>query len=235
MTVLTSSNWPSYPSIAATLPKELLGVQRAFQEFYSINHRGRKLLWQPTLGHCLLRCAFPAGDKELQVSLLQAAVLLLFGEVDRLTCAEIAALTEMEERELKRTLVSLACGKHRVLVKRPKGPEIGKEDEFRFNGGFAARLFRVKINRVLTRETAEERAATEKGVMQDRQFQVDAAIVRIMKREKVMHHNVLMSQLYKAMDVPVDPVSLKKRIEQLIEREYIERDAANPATYKYVA
>ncbi len=36
------------------------------------------LIWQPSLAHCLLKAKFPSGKKELQVSLYQAIVLLLF-------------------------------------------------------------------------------------------------------------------------------------------------------------
>lgn len=44
----------------------------------------------------------------------QAAVLLLFNDVDTLSYKEIAAGCGLEEKELKRTLQSLACGKVRV-------------------------------------------------------------------------------------------------------------------------
>jgi cullin-4 len=47
------------------------------------------------------------------VSLLQAAVLSLFNDVDALGFADIKAATGLEEAELKRTLQSLACGRER--------------------------------------------------------------------------------------------------------------------------
>jgi cullin 4 len=34
---------------------------------------------------------------------------------------------------------------------------------------------------------------------------------------------------------PAKPIDLKKRIESLIEREYLERDDANPQIYNYLA
>lgn len=235
ITVLTSSNWPNYPSITLNVPGELIRFQLAFQEFYTSNHRGRKLLWKPSLGHCLLKSRFGENNKELQVSLFQCVVLLLFNETDKLSYAEIKELTNLDCHELKRTLLSLACGKHRVLLKNPKGVEIKEDDEFCFNNAFNEKLFRIKINQIQLKETPEEQRATEESVLLDRQFQIDAAIVRIMKKEKILQHNILMSQLYKVLDIPINPLSLKKRIEQLIEREYIERDQANPSAYKYVA
>lgn len=233
--VLTSSYWPSYRNYNVNLPAELVKYQQIFQKFYEINHSGRKLLWQPNLGHCVVKAAFKSINKELQVSLFQTMVLLLFNDSSKLSYGEIKELTSLEEMELKRTLLSLACGKARVLSKSSKGIEIEDSDEFSVNEDFSNKLFRIKINQIQLKETQDEQKATHDSVMHDRQFQIDAAIVRIMKNYKVLHHNVLMTQLYQVLDIPMEPTSLKKRIEQLIERDYIERDKDNPACYKYIA
>ena len=41
--------------------------------------------------------------------------------------------------------------------------------------------------------------------------------------------------LYTQLKFPVKASDLKKRIESLIDREYLERDAANPQVYNYLA
>jgi cullin 4 len=53
-----------------------------FNEFYRQKHSSRKLDWYHTLGTATLTARFPKGDKELSVSLFQAVVLLLFGNMD---------------------------------------------------------------------------------------------------------------------------------------------------------
>lgn len=45
------------------------------------------------------------------VCLAQTVVLMLFNDVDTLSFAEIAEATGIEDKELRRTLQSLACGK----------------------------------------------------------------------------------------------------------------------------
>ncbi len=50
----------------------------------------------------------------------QTVVMMLFNDADALSLEEIAAASGIEDRELRRTLQSLACGKHRVLAKEPK-------------------------------------------------------------------------------------------------------------------
>lgn len=93
------------------------------------------------------------GGKELQVSLFQTLVLLLFNEVDELSLDEVKSRTAIEESELGRTLQSLACGKARVLNKIPKGKEVEVNDKFSFNHEFRAKLFRIKINQIQMKET----------------------------------------------------------------------------------
>lgn len=49
----------------------------------------------------------------------------------------------------------------------------------------------------------EEQASTTERVFQDRQYQIDAAIVRIMKMRKTLTHNLLMSEVYSQLKFPV--------------------------------
>jgi len=141
----------------------------------------------------------------------------------------------MEIGELKRTMQSLSCGKVRALIKNPKGREVDDEDVFHFNKEFKQKLFRIKINSIQMKETVEEQQKTHAGVAQDRQYQIDAAIVRIMKTRKTLKHTILVSELFAQLKFPVKPVDLKKRIESLIDREYLERDPQNSEVYNYLA
>uniref|UniRef100_A0A803SXQ1 Cullin-4A n=1 Tax=Anolis carolinensis TaxID=28377 RepID=A0A803SXQ1_ANOCA len=175
------------------------------------------------------------GKKEFQVSLFQTLVFLMFNDGDEFSFEEIKMATGIEESELKRTLQSLACGKARVLNKSPRGKDVEDGDKFIFNADFKHKLFRIKINQIQMKETVEEQVSTTERVFQDRQYQIDAAIVRIMKMRKTLGHNLLVSELYNQLKFPVKPGDLKKRIESLIDREYMERDKDNPNQYHYVA
>lgn len=53
----------------------------------------------------------------------------------------------------------------------------------------------------------EEQASTTERVFQDRQYQIDAAIVRIMKMRKTLSHNLLMSEVYNQLKFPVKVIS----------------------------
>ncbi|KAG8322193.1 Cullin-4A [Homalodisca vitripennis] len=208
VSILTMGYWPTYPLMEVTLPAEMVQYQDHFNKFYLGKHNGRKLQWQPTLGHCVLRAEFTQGRKELQVSLFQALVLLLFNYSDETSLEDIKAGTNIEDGELRRTLQSLACGKARVLTKMPRGRDVEDGDKFSFNADFTNKLFRIKINQIQMKETTEEQKATEERVFQDRQYQIDAAIVRIMKMRKTLTHNLLITELYNQLKFPVKVILL---------------------------
>ncbi len=233
--ILTMGYWPTYQPMEVHLPEEMVKFQDIFKTFYLSKHSGRKLQWQPTLGHCVLKAWFSSGMKELQVSLFQTLCLLLFNDGDEFSYEDIKEATKIEDGELRRTLQSLACGRARVLQKEPKGKDVEDSDKFQFSPSFKHKLFRIKINQIQMKETQEENVNTTERVFQDRQYQVDAAIVRIMKMRKTLSHNMLIAELYDQLKFPVKPSDLKKRMESLIDRDYMERDKDNTNQYHYVA
>jgi len=233
--VLTQGYWPTYPPVEVNLPQEVLHLQEIFNNYYTSKHNGRRLQWHPYLGHCTLKANFPLGRKELVVSLLQTIVLVLFNDSERLSYSDILSATAIEDKELKVTLQSLACAKQRVLRKEPKGRDVAEDDVFYFDSSFKHQLFRIKINSIQMRESEQENEQTTERVFQDRQYQIDAAIVRIMKARKTLTHSLLISELFQQLKFPVKPPDLKKRIESLIDREYLERDPGSSSVYRYLA
>jgi len=233
--VLTTGYWPTYPPVEANLPSELRDYQDIFKKYYLSKHSGRRLVWQNSLGLCVVKCKFNKGTKELVVSLFQTVVLMLYNDEDKLTYDDIEKATGIEAKELKRTLQSLSLGKVRVLLKEPKTKEVNRADTFTFHKDFKAPLYRLRINNIQMKESQEENQNTTERVFQDRQYQVDAAIVRIMKSRKTLSHTLLISELYSQLRFPMKPSDLKKRIESLIDREYLERDDENAQIYNYLA
>lgn len=233
--VLTTGAWPAYPDHSCVLPEKMMEAQRLFASFYESRHSGRRLAWQPVLGQCVLAAYFPKGKKELSVSLYQALILLLFNQHESLTTSEIIKATGIDSKEVVRNLQSLANAKIRVLRKTPQSREVLPDDHFAFRADFSHKLIRIKVNTIQMKETKEENQSTNEKVFQDRQWQIDAAIVRIMKSRKVLSHNMLMSELLEQLKFHVNMSDIKKRIESLIDREYMERDAEDSKIYKYLA
>lgn len=174
----------------------------------------------------------------LQVSTYQMIVLMLFSTKEKWSFEEIKQETDIPDKDLIRAIQSLAVGKttQRILIKEPKQKEILANDEFIVNDQFTSKLIRVKINTVSAKsgESDPERQETRVKVDDDRKHEIEAAIVRIMKARKKMQHNLLVSEVtnqLKSRFLP-SPVVIKKRIESLIEREYLAR--ANEDMYSFI-
>ncbi|KAK3322302.1 Cullin-domain-containing protein [Apodospora peruviana] len=237
--ILSAAAWPSYPDVRVLLPKEVLEQITTFDSYYKNKHTGRRLTWMHNLAHCVVRAQFNRGPKELQVSAFQAVVLVLFNDVeDRavpvLSYEQISQATGMAGGELERTLQSLACGKVRVLTKHPKGRDVNKTDTFTVNKAFTDPKYRVKINQIQLKETNEENQETHQRVAADRQFETQAAIVRIMKSRKTMTHLQLVTEVINQTRSrgALDAGDIKMNIEKLIEKDYIEREGGS---YTYLA
>ena len=104
------------------------------------------------------------------------------------------------------------------------------QDSFSYNEKFSSNLKRVRIPMASLEMTHDK-----KRVEEDRSFAIDAAIVRTMKTRNVMGHPELIAQVLDQLRFfHPQPKAIKKRIESLIEREYIER-GENASQYKYLA
>ncbi|GFH23832.1 CULLIN_2 domain-containing protein [Haematococcus lacustris] len=155
-------------------------------------------------------------------------VLLLFNDTEQLTYKEIAEATEIPGTELKRALQSLSLIKGKnVLRKEPLGKDVSDDDKFIFNRAFTSKFFKVKISTVAaSKEGESEKAETRHKVEEDRKPEIEAAIVRIMKARKTLDHNSIITEVTRQLSgrfLP-NPAVIKKRIESLIEREFLARD-----------
>ena len=228
--VLTSGCWPTYNTSRICLPSAVERYLEQFSSFYVGINSGRKLKWTSSLSHCILAANFPKGRKELVVSAFQGAVLLLFNEHNKLSLAEIQKQTQIELGQLKRTMLSLV--KARILMTKSGDKSMS---QFKLNAKYENRLRRVKVNQIQIVETKEEIERTSNKILVDRQYQIDACIVRTMKSRKTLVHQQLMAQCLKQLRFDANPKQIKKRIHALIENEYLERDKDNNSLYHYKA
>eukprot|EP01119_Soliformovum_irregulare_P018177 TRINITY_DN5521_c0_g1_i1.p1 TRINITY_DN5521_c0_g1~~TRINITY_DN5521_c0_g1_i1.p1 ORF type:complete len:734 (+),score=232.83 TRINITY_DN5521_c0_g1_i1:107-2308(+) len=234
--VLTTGFWPTQSAANCNLPQEILRCCEVFKKYYLSNHNGRRLSWQTNMGSAELKGQF-VKRHELSVSTYQMVILLFFNERTEYTYNELRDLSGIPIQDLKRTLFALACGKFKILNKTPAEKKVEEKDVFQFNAKFKSVMTKVKVMTVVQKETAEERKETREKVDEDRKHQIEAAIVRIMKSRKSMEHSNLISEVTKQLSsrfMP-NPMLVKKRIESLIEREYLERHKTDRKMYNYLA
>uniref|UniRef100_A0A5B6Z327 Cullin-1 n=1 Tax=Davidia involucrata TaxID=16924 RepID=A0A5B6Z327_DAVIN len=233
VTVLTTGFWPSYKSSDLSLPAEMVKCVEVFKEFYQTKTKHRKLTWIYSLGTCNINGKFEPKTIELIVGTYQAAALLLFNASDRLSYSEIKTQLNLADDDLVRLLQSLSCAKYKILNKEPKTRTVIPTDYFEFNSKFTDRMRRIRI----PLPPVDERRKVVEDVDKDRRYAIDASIVRIMKSRKVLGHQQLVMECVEQLSRMFKPdfKAIKKRIEDLITRDYLERDKENPNLFKYLA
>ncbi|KAG6396316.1 hypothetical protein SASPL_142464 [Salvia splendens] len=233
VTVLTTGFWPSYKSFDLNLPAEMVKCVELFREFYQTKTKHRKLTWIYSLGTCNINGKFEPKTIELIVTTYQAAALLLFNSADRLSYQEIMTQLNLSDDDVVRLLHSLSCAKYKILNKEPSTKTVSPTDVFEFNSKFTDKMRRIKI----PLPPVDEKKKVIEDVDKDRRYAIDASIVRIMKSRKVLGYQQLVMECVEQLGRMFKPdvKAIKKRIEDLITRDYLERDKDNPNLFKYLA
>lgn len=192
--VIQQSIWPTSPASDIMLPPQMLKSQQLFEKFYTLKHKGKKLLWQNSLSSCTLTAHFSTGTKELVMTLFQAAIVLLFHDSIRLDFKQMMKSLNLDEKELNRSLSPLLACKLLLL----------EGNTYRCNPEFASVGPKFKVPKAAVDQMIEETKGVEEKLFQNRQHQLDAAIVRIMKEKKTCSHIDLITELLSQLNFPID-------------------------------
>jgi len=238
--VLTTGFWPVTQMVSVSVPPHIADTVNAFEKFYLDAHSGRRLTWQYNMGSADVRMNGFTKSYELSVSSFQMLILMLFNENSELTYQQVLDGTKIPAKDIKRNLLSLTVKTtaHDRVLNRPKGVKtISSNTVFSTNDKFKSKKVKVKIAPVVIKQDAQQVAQTQEKVDEERKWQLDAAIVRIMKMRRVLAHRDLILEVTKQMSsrfMP-SPDSIKKRIESLIERDYMGRVIEGEHAYEYIA
>ena len=239
VTIITTGTWP-FATVPSSFPPLLERTCARFSAFYGKRHSGRVLHWHPVLGTAEVVARFERGTHILSVTTAAMIVLLRFNALakgESVTLEDLEASCGLPTADLRRTLLTLACGKARVLAKSPRSGSICAGDKFAVNIGFTSKLKKVRIATITNKETTKERKETLEKAGDTRKYEIDAAIVRCMKARRQLPYSGLQAQVAEmlASRFRPQPSMVKKRIEDLIVREYIRRSEKDRRVYEYLA
>ena len=203
--------------------------------------------------------------KLFDLSGTQAVVLLAFNGLSAsaptLSFEQLIEVTGLDAPELKKQLISLSMLEHQVLqlqddsqpIKMTENADktakqslmmskkksikkaITKTDKFSVNRQFKSKMRRIQINAIQKKETRQDSDIVHDKVLQDRKYQVDAAIVKTMKGRKTLKHNDLITEVIRLTRFPCEMEYIGVRIKHLIEGEYMEIDRNDERLYHYKA
>ncbi|KAF9187316.1 hypothetical protein BGZ51_001406 [Haplosporangium sp. Z 767] len=234
--VLTAGSWPvnSSQPLEFQCPDELERSITNFTTFYDNRHSGRKLSWFWNWCRADVRVNYLDKRYELSLSLYQFAVLAVFNAGDAYTLAEIREQTKLVEFELIRVVRSLVEAS--LLIQTEPESTLSLSSVVRLNTSFSNKRTKLKISGGLQADTPQDTTATLKAVDEDRRLCIQASIVRIMKSRRVMSHMQLVQEVIEQCKTRFTPnvPMIKKCIEQLLDKQYIERAENSLDRYVYV-
>ncbi|XP_078089107.1 cullin-2 isoform X2 [Mustelus asterias] len=235
--VLQAGAWPltQAPSSTFAIPQELEKSVQMFELFYNQHFSGRKLTWLHYLCTGEVKMNYLSKPYVAMVTTYQMAVLLAFNNSEIVTYKELQDSTQMNEKELTKTIKSLLDVK--MINHDSNKEDVDLDSVFSLNMGFSSKRTKFKITTSMQKDTPQEMEQTRSAVDEDRKMYLQAAIVRIMKARKVLRHNALIQEVISQSRARFNPSisMIKKCIEVLIDKQYIERSQTSADEYSYVA
>ena len=155
----------------------------------------------------------------------------------KLTTSQIETKTKIPRIELIRHLASLCTDKCPLLRSRKLSKH---ERSYSLNPKFQnQQRYRITVPLLKRKASSSSTPSSEtpKCVVQERQCLLDANIVRVMKSRLSMAHNELVAEVTRQVQSRFCPTpqEIKKRIENLMSREYLKRSKDNEKIYNYVS
>ncbi|KAG8808070.1 hypothetical protein FRC17_004145, partial [Serendipita sp. 399] len=227
--VLGTNFWPlNPPSHEFIIPREILPTYERFTRYYQNKHSGRKLTWLWNYSKNELRTNYLNQKYILMTSSYQMAILIQYNNAETLSLDELFAATSISKDLLTQILGVLV--KAKILINE-------ETDQYDLNPNFKSKKIRVNLNLPIKAEVKAEAVDVLKAVDEDRKYVIQATIVRIMKARKTLKNQALIQEVISQINQRFTPKipDIKKAIETLLEKEYIERAEGQRDTFNYLA
>lgn len=204
--------------------------------WYQQKNQNRKVTWMLDFGSVQVNTLFAAKTYQLVVSVVQATILDLFNQGEVFTVAEIKERTNITDEYFKPAMMRFCEPKVKLLKKEINKPVFKEEEKIQVNTKFTSQTIKSvlipKKSKVVSKEEVKE---IDKAVLRQRQFVIQANIVKVMKTEKELKFPQLIAQTVRNIGLfKPDPKMIKEQVEVLIRDEYMKRDETDKSKLIYL-
>ncbi|RVE42941.1 hypothetical protein evm_012394 [Chilo suppressalis] len=244
--VLQAGAWPLGGAMAPLAPPPALErPARLFEAFYRAAFSGRRLAWLHHLCTGDLRTKYTPRLYHVSGTTPQCALLLSFEGVDSWSIREVRESLQLS---------SEAWGRHaRPVVEAglllcTDGDVDSDDATLHLNLAFTCKRTKLRLTAATPANQQGGSGSGGAGAStgednppahcdDDRKMYLQAALVRIMKQRKVLRHTELIQEVVSQARGSFAPsvAMIKKCIEALIDKQYLERAPGTLDTYSYLA
>eukprot|EP00009_Paramoeba_aestuarina_P002593 CAMPEP_0201512452 /NCGR_PEP_ID=MMETSP0161_2-20130828/4710_1 /ASSEMBLY_ACC=CAM_ASM_000251 /TAXON_ID=180227 /ORGANISM="Neoparamoeba aestuarina, Strain SoJaBio B1-5/56/2" /LENGTH=509 /DNA_ID=CAMNT_0047908315 /DNA_START=837 /DNA_END=2366 /DNA_ORIENTATION=+ len=238
--VLVKGIWPLKESPCSfSLSPALNTCREMFEKFYQSKYPSRSLRWVYHYSKGEVKLTYTPKQHILQCSAYQMGVLDQFNRAKVLSKAKLKEITTLDDGTLDKVLKSLV--KTRVVNMKPKlseqVPDTLPDHLFCLNQKFTSDSIRLNINIKSTGEKANNNIIVRKQIEESRRLEIQACIVRVMKAKKKLEHRLLVAEVMEQLGSRFEATvsQIKRCIDILIEKDYLERNNDKGDSYNYVS
>ena len=214
------------------LPESISKCIKEFTSFYYGKFTNRFISFVPELSWAELFVRLNSKTYTFIVSTQQLILLMLYNSKKEYEIEKIKELTDFTDDKLIETYLPLI--KNNVLLL--------KNNKLSLNISFISKESKMNLNYKCKDKTkAKEEDKKDKEVshfiLEDRKYQIDASIIHVLKKYRKLSFDDLKNKVtleVKNYFIP-EITLLKQRLDNLIDRNFIERDQNNLDTYIYIA
>ena len=218
VSVITNFIWNMSKYKQVDYPDSLQTKINSFTNFYNRKFKGRKLEWNNNLISGEVVCHCFNKKYIFNASIYQLDILQNFNKLD----------------SIKKENLDLDSPHLKSLIKFNILKEV--DDNIVLNKDYKSKKIKQSISNYKMKTKENTHNKEKEKIDFDRNLVIQSAIVRIMKTRKTLQHNELISQTVSHIDKFSTQISaIKKNIETLIEKDYLERAEGNRNIYNYLA
>jgi hypothetical protein len=232
-------------------PKEANILQSLYEEFYSTKFGNRVLVWLHSVGSAVLTMHTSGGKKELTMSKVQAFLCFATEELTgqhtktprHPTMNELTRQAQIPLHEIVLEALGLVCSDVLAVEGKTKkdvmqAGNLSGDDRLLINPDAKKMKSHVKVKHMKPKDDGKNMVQpdfTDSQHDEMKKVRIESSIMKIMKSEKKIRFEELMAKVYTMVSgrFSLNRKDLLESLENLTNKDHIERDSLDPNVFKY--